>query len=74
LGFLLGCPYTLATYLVEGKSSKEYLGIKKNGLNEPALLKAILQQLPAVLSHAAYQIESVRNSFRSLIPGLLESS
>ena len=28
LGFV-GCPYTLATYLVEGKTSKEYLEIKK---------------------------------------------
>jgi uroporphyrinogen decarboxylase len=34
LGFV-GCPYTLATYLVEGKTSKEYLEIKKMALNEP---------------------------------------
>ena len=44
LGFV-GCPYTLATYLVEGKTSKEYLEIKKMALNEPKLLHAILQQL-----------------------------
>jgi uroporphyrinogen decarboxylase len=58
LGFV-GCPYTLATYLVEGKSSKEYLEIKKMALNEPALLKAILQQLAdSIGDYAVYQIES----------------
>ena len=34
LGFV-GCPYTLATYLVEGKTSKEYLEIKKMAFTEP---------------------------------------
>lgn len=58
LGFV-GCPYTLATYLVEGKSSKEYLEIKKMALNEPALLHAILQQLAdSIGDYAVYQIES----------------
>jgi uroporphyrinogen decarboxylase len=58
LGFV-GCPYTLATYLVEGKSSKEYLEIKKMALNEPALLHAILQKLADNIGdYALYQIES----------------
>jgi uroporphyrinogen decarboxylase len=58
LGFV-GCPYTLATYLVEGKSSKEYLEIKKMALNEPALLRSILQQLADNIGdYALYQIES----------------
>jgi uroporphyrinogen decarboxylase len=58
LGFV-GCPYTLATYLVEGKSSKEYLEIKKMALNEPALLHAILQQLAdSIGDYAVFQIES----------------
>ncbi|GKZ00301.1 hypothetical protein MPSEU_000983000 [Mayamaea pseudoterrestris] len=58
LGFV-GCPYTLATYLVEGKSSKEYLEIKKMALNEPELLHAILQKLADNIGdYALYQIES----------------
>ena len=58
LGFV-GCPYTLATYLVEGKSSKEYLEIKKMAFNEPDLLHAILQNLAdSIAEYALYQIES----------------
>jgi uroporphyrinogen decarboxylase len=58
LGFV-GCPYTLATYLVEGKTSKDYLNIKKMALNEPKLLHAILQQLADNIGdYAVYQIES----------------
>jgi uroporphyrinogen decarboxylase len=58
LGFV-GCPYTLATYLVEGKSSKEYLEIKKMALNEPQLLHAILQKLADNIGdYALYQIEN----------------
>jgi uroporphyrinogen decarboxylase len=58
LGFV-GCPYTLATYLVEGKSSKEYLEIKKMAFNEPALLHAILKNLAeSIGDYALYQIES----------------
>jgi len=58
LGFV-GCPYTLATYLVEGKSSKEYLEIKKMALNEPDLLHAILKNLAdSIAEYALYQIES----------------
>ena len=58
LGFV-GCPYTLATYLVEGKSSKEYLEIKKMALNEPELLHAILQKLADNIGdYALYQIEN----------------
>jgi uroporphyrinogen decarboxylase len=58
LGFV-GCPYTLATYIVEGKSSKEYLEIKKMALNEPALLHTILQMLADNIGdYALFQIES----------------
>lgn len=57
LGFI-GCPYTLATYLVEGKTSKEYLEIKKMAMTEPKLLHAMLQQLADNLAeYALYQIE-----------------
>jgi len=58
LGFI-GCPYTLATYLVEGKSSKEYIEIKKMAFNEPKLLHAILSNLAESLAqYALFQIEN----------------
>jgi len=58
LGFV-GCPYTLATYLVEGKTSKEYLEIKKMALVEPELLHAILKNLAdAIAQYALFQIEA----------------
>jgi len=58
LGFV-GCPYTLATYLVEGKTSKEYLEIKKMMFSEPDLLHAILKNLAdSIAEYALYQIES----------------
>jgi uroporphyrinogen decarboxylase len=57
LGFV-GCPYTLATYLVEGKTSREYLEIKKMALNEPQLLHSILQVVADNIGkYACYQIE-----------------
>lgn len=58
LGFV-GCPYTLATYLVEGKTSKEYLEIKKMAMNEPDLLHSILKTLADnIAEYACYQIEN----------------
>lgn len=58
LGFV-GCPYTLATYIVEGKTSKEYLEIKKMAFNEPDLLHSILKNLAeSIGDYALYQIEN----------------
>ena len=58
LGFV-GCPYTLATYLVEGKTSKEYLEIKKMAFSEPKLLHSILKNLAESISeYALFQIEN----------------
>jgi uroporphyrinogen decarboxylase len=58
LGFV-GCPYTLATYLVEGKSSKDYLVIKQMMYNAPDLLHSILQHVTTqIAEYACYQIES----------------
>jgi len=58
LGFV-GCPYTLATYLVEGKTSKEYIEIKKMAFQQPKMLHAILKNLAESLGeYALYQIES----------------
>merc|ERR1719359_229960 len=57
LGFV-GLPYTLATYLVEGQTSREYLEIKKMGLSEPKLLHQMLQTLADNIGeYACYQIE-----------------
>ncbi|KAG7360058.1 uroporphyrinogen decarboxylase [Nitzschia inconspicua] len=58
LGFV-GCPYTLATYMIEGKTSKEYLEIKKMAFNEPKLLHHILNSLAeSIGDYALYQIEN----------------
>ena len=57
LGFV-GLPYTLATYLIEGGTSKEYLEIKKMMWNEPKLLHTMLEKLAANIGeYANYQIE-----------------
>lgn len=57
LGFV-GCPYTLATYLVEGKTSKEYLKIKTMAFTQPKLLHAILTKLAdSIADYALFQIE-----------------
>ena len=47
LGFV-GLPFTLATYLVEGKSSQEYLEIKKLAHNDPKVT-----QLSSCIRHMA---------------------
>lgn len=58
LGFV-GCPYTLATYVVEGKTSKEYLEIKKMAFNEPELLHSILKNIAdSIGEYALFQIEN----------------
>jgi len=58
LGFV-GCPYTLATYLVEGQTSKEYLEIKKMAFKEPALLHAMLKNLAeSIGEYACFQVEA----------------
>jgi uroporphyrinogen decarboxylase len=58
LGFV-GCPYTLATYMIEGKTSKEYLEIKKMAFNEPKLLHSILKSLAeSIGDYALFQIEN----------------
>ncbi len=44
IGFC-GSPWTVATYMVEGKSSKTFSVIKKMLYNEPALLTQLLQKV-----------------------------
>jgi len=58
LGFV-GLPFTLATYLVEGKSSQEYLEIKKLAHNEPKVLHQMLQILAENIGdYACYMADS----------------
>jgi len=58
LGFV-GLPYTLATYMVEGGSSKEYKEIKSLGYQSPAVLHAMLDKLADNIGdYAIFQIEN----------------
>ena len=58
LGFI-GSPYTLATYLVEGGTSKEYLEIKKMGFEAPQVLHKLLGDIADnIAEYAIYQIEA----------------
>ena len=57
LGFV-GSPWTLATYLVEGKSTQTYTTIKTMAFQAPAVLRAILDHLAdAIGDYAAYQVD-----------------
>jgi uroporphyrinogen decarboxylase len=58
LGFV-GCPYTLATYLVEGQTSKDYLEMKKMMFLQPDLAHHILRTLADNIGdYALFQIEN----------------
>jgi len=58
LGFV-GCPYTLATYLVEGGTSANYLEIKKMMSADPELLHTMLTKLAeSIGEYACYQVEA----------------
>lgn len=58
LGFV-GSPWTLATYLVEGKSTTTYTTVKAMALQAPAVLGAILDRLAdAIGDYACYQVEA----------------
>lgn len=58
LGFV-GLPYTLATYMVEGGSSKEYKEIKTLGYQNPKVLHAMLDRLAENIgAYANFQIDA----------------
>jgi uroporphyrinogen decarboxylase len=58
LGFV-GSPWTLATYLVEGKSTTTYTTIKTMAFTNPALLHSILDKLAeSVAEYICFQIEA----------------
>lgn len=56
LGFV-GAPFTLATYIVEGGSSKNFAAIKRLAFGEPAVLHALLDKLADnVADYVRYQV------------------
>jgi uroporphyrinogen decarboxylase len=56
LGFV-GAPFTLATYIVEGGSSKNFAHIKRLAFGEPAVLHALLDKLADnVADYCRYQV------------------
>ncbi len=58
LGFV-GAPWTLAAYVVEGKSSKNYSIIKSMAFKEPILLHKLLEHFAnSIGSYLKYQIKS----------------
>ncbi len=58
LGFV-GAPWTLAAYVVEGKSSKNYAVIKAMAFQEPELLHKLLNHFAeSIASYLRYQINS----------------
>jgi uroporphyrinogen decarboxylase len=55
----VGSPWTLATYIIEGKSSALYKGIKTMAFNAPEVLDALLSHLAdQIATYACYQISS----------------
>ncbi|AAQ00124.1 MULTISPECIES: uroporphyrinogen decarboxylase [Prochlorococcus] len=58
LGFV-GAPWTLAAYVVEGKSSKNYSVIKAMAFQQPDLLHKLLNHFAeSIANYLKYQIES----------------
>ena len=58
LGFV-GAPWTLAAYVVEGKSSKNYAVIKAMAFQQPDLLHKLLDHFAeSIAKYLRYQIES----------------
>jgi uroporphyrinogen-III decarboxylase len=62
LGFV-GAPFTLATYIVEGGSSKNFAAIKRMAFAEPAVLHALLDKLADnVADYVRYQVRAKSSS------------
>ena len=58
LGFV-GAPWTLAAYVVEGKSSKNYAVIKAMAFREPQILHKLLDHFAeSIANYLRYQIDS----------------
>ncbi|XP_048326219.2 uroporphyrinogen decarboxylase 1, chloroplastic isoform X2 [Ziziphus jujuba] len=58
LGFV-GAPWTIATYIVEGGTTRTYTTIKRMCHTEPHVLRALLSHLTQAISHyIVFQVES----------------
>jgi uroporphyrinogen decarboxylase len=58
LGFV-GCPYTLATYLIEGGKTASYSNVKRMISEDPKLLHTILKNLAeSIAEYAVFQIQA----------------
>jgi uroporphyrinogen decarboxylase len=58
LGFA-GAPYTLATYMIEGETSKNFYGIKRLAYQAPDLLHRLLERLTRVVGeYLVAQVEA----------------
>ena len=56
LGFV-GAPFTLASYIVEGGSSKSYTHIKRLAFGQPEVLHALLSVLADnIATYVRYQV------------------
>jgi uroporphyrinogen decarboxylase len=63
IGFA-GSPWTLATYMVEGGSSKDFAKVKSLAFNEPELMHLLLSKLAT--SVAAYLSEQIRSGAQAV--------
>lgn len=63
IGFA-GSPWTLATYMVEGASSKDFAKVKSLAFNEPELMHQLLSKLAT--SVAAYLSEQIRSGAQAV--------
>ena len=63
IGFA-GSPWTLATYMVEGGSSKDFAKVKSLAFNEPELMHQLLSKLAT--SVAAYLSEQIRSGAQAV--------
>lgn len=62
LGFV-GAPFTLASYIVEGGSSKNYTHIKRLAFSQPDVLHALLKKLADnIADYVRYQASNLTSS------------
>ena len=62
LGFV-GAPWTLASYIVEGGSSKSYTHIKRLAFGQPGVLHALLGKLADnIAAYVRYQVSACRKT------------
>ena len=54
-----GCPWTLASYMIEGGGSRSFAEIKKMAFSEPLTLRALLDKLAStIVAYLRFQVEA----------------